>query len=307
MQPDPVHLGGSDRPPARGGGADDDLGNQIRPDERLSMSGNQEVLFGFSQGVGQADERSHQAAASVGRPAVGIDFRGSPTSGPAFRPDEIVAAHEQRIGIKNLSARRGIVGVIEGHQRIAQERRQFAALLFELFRIPAGFLQGRADVELAFHVHVLLRRVTEARGVLFGGAQGGPRRGNLVDPGGQTIDQRGIELAAAWKAFDVIGQLKQGIERDHVLSLEDAADLPRGFLARIGILRFGAGQQVHHALLGPVGGYISNQKFKTVAARIEQFAIVADSRRTNRRSSGKARRPSVRPRCSAGRISATNR
>ena len=61
MQPHPMQLRRRDIPPALDGGGKHQLRNQIAPDERLLARGNQEILFGFGQRIGQSWRASRPA------------------------------------------------------------------------------------------------------------------------------------------------------------------------------------------------------------------------------------------------------
>ena len=74
-------------PPARNRRAEHHLRNQVAPDERLLARGNQEILFGLGQRVGQAGERADQLPAGAGGPAGSRTLRSLSRSGwrPASR------------------------------------------------------------------------------------------------------------------------------------------------------------------------------------------------------------------------------
>ena len=112
MQRHPMQLPGSDVPPSRDGSAEKKLRHQVAPNESLLARRNQKVLFGVGQGVGQADERSHQFSSSAGRPPGSQHFRIFPRRIGSLHADEIVASHEERIGVKHLGARRRVVHVV---------------------------------------------------------------------------------------------------------------------------------------------------------------------------------------------------
>ncbi len=125
--------------------------------------------------------------------------------------------------------------VVEGEQRIAQERRQQAAGVLDFLGIAGGLFDGGAQVEFAFRIQVAVGPVTEAHGVLFVGGEGGARQLNFADAAGEFVDQFGIELLALGDGFEVIGELEQGIERDDALRFEDAHEVLDHLLVRFGI------------------------------------------------------------------------
>ena len=126
-----------------------------------SLRRDQKVLFGFGQSVGQAGERSDQFSAGAGWPAASQDFGRPPGLVGALEADEVVTAHEQRIGIEDLRARRGIVDVVQADQRVAQEGGHEGADIIQFLGICGGMLDESAEVQLSLRLDVLFRPIAE--------------------------------------------------------------------------------------------------------------------------------------------------
>jgi len=73
VESDGVELGGADGPPARKGGADEEVGHEFFPDEGLYVFGGDEVLLGGCERIGEVGERAHEIGAAAGGRAY---FRG---------------------------------------------------------------------------------------------------------------------------------------------------------------------------------------------------------------------------------------
>jgi len=115
---------------------------------------------------------------------------------------------------------------------------------------PAALFDGRAQVELALGFDMPFGPVPESHGVLFRAAQGSARKQNLADPAGHPVYQRRVQLLAMGNTLHVIGELEHNVERNDALRFQDADDLPRHLLPRIGIAGFRRpGQQVHQTLV----------------------------------------------------------
>ena len=81
----------------------------------------------------------------------------------ALHAEEIVAAHEQRIGVQDLRSRRRVVRVVEGQQGVAQERAPAGrATSFSFSGSPAAFSMAARRFSLRSLVDVLLGPVAEA-------------------------------------------------------------------------------------------------------------------------------------------------
>ena len=282
MQPHPVKLRRRHVPPARRLGAEHHLGHQVAPNQGLGLRGYQKVLLGLRQGVRQRGERAHQPPAGVRRPAGAVDLGGAPGGVVSLRAQEIVAAHEDRVGVQDLRPGRRVIGVIESQQRIAQQRRQQPAHLFELFGVLPGLLDGCAQVQFSLGVDMFVGPVAEAHGVHLDGGKRSARDLNVPDDAGQFVDQRDIQLLSLGQGFEVIGEVEKGVESDNPLGLQDALDLLRNLLMGVAIGRFARGcraaaQQAHHTDLGRAlafAGRGGQQAIAAVPAGVEQLAIV---------------------------------
>ncbi len=69
IEGDGVQLAGADGPPAGKGGADDEVGYELLPDEGLNIFGRDEVLLGGGEGVGEIGQRAHEVGSAAGRGA----------------------------------------------------------------------------------------------------------------------------------------------------------------------------------------------------------------------------------------------
>ena len=167
MQTYPVKLNGCHSPPALNCRRENQLWNQIAPDERLFPGWNQEILFRFSQCIGQIHERPYQLAAGAGWPSGSQNFGRFPGLVGTRQANKIVAANEQRIGVEHLCAGRSIVHIIQPHQGVAQKWRQQSAHIVQLPGICGGAIDQRAEVYLALHFDVLLRPVAKAQRIFF--------------------------------------------------------------------------------------------------------------------------------------------
>ena len=134
VESDGVEFSGADGPPARKGCADEKVGHQFLPDERLDVFGGDEVLLGGCERVGEVGQRAHEIGAAAGR-GTDAEERGSlPELLGADDRDfgEVMRANEERIVVEDLSAGGLEVGVVQTDQRIAQEGSELAPGSLEL-------------------------------------------------------------------------------------------------------------------------------------------------------------------------------
>ena len=280
MQPHPVHLGGRDIPPARHFGADNHLRHQVAPDQRLGVAGDQEVLLGLRQPIRQGGKRPHQPAAAVRGPAGAVRLGGLPGARLPFAAYEIVAADEQRIGVQNLRARRRIVGIAEGQQGVAHERRQQPGHILEPGGVARGLLDGGLEVQLALGVQMLVGPVAEAHGVLFDGGERRPRYLELAHAGDQLVQLGGRQLL---RALQVGSHLQQRVEGNHPLRVQNTLDFELHCGARIAVSGTRSGEQIHHALVrGRRGRLGAQQEVQAGSRRGEAIDSAPDGRERRR-------------------------
>ena len=103
--------------------------DHLVPDERLHIFRHGEILLHLGQHVGQIGERPGKVRAAAGRPAAAKDARDLPglLRAGGHLSGKVVGAHQQRIIVQRLRGGRLVVGVIEAHQSVAHERREFAS------------------------------------------------------------------------------------------------------------------------------------------------------------------------------------
>ena len=104
-----------------------------------------------------------------------------------LRADEIVAAHEQRIGQQNLRSRRRIMHVVEPHDGVPQRRGKLTANILQLVRIPGRFIDQRAEIDFPLIVHMLVDPVAKSHGIALGAAHGIARQLDVAHPRRQTL------------------------------------------------------------------------------------------------------------------------
>ena len=141
IESDGVELGGADGPPARKGGADEEVGHEFFPDEGLNVFGGDEVLLGGGEGVGEVGERAHEIGAAAGGRAYSEERGGLPELLGADYGDfgEVVRADEEGIVVEDLRAGGLVVGVVETDESVAKEGSELASGGFELLALFPGF------------------------------------------------------------------------------------------------------------------------------------------------------------------------
>ena len=94
------------------------------PDQGLNIFRDDKVLLGFRQNKRQIRQRTGQMSAAARRQAGTEYVRHTPGLSSSNRhfSRKVVGADEKRIVEKNLGSRRRIVGIIQTHQRVSQER-----------------------------------------------------------------------------------------------------------------------------------------------------------------------------------------
>ena len=204
VQPDIVQVGRLDAPPARQGGTEQHLRGQILPDQGLPLGRDHEVLLGRRQLVGQRDKRAHQAAAAAAGPAGGLHPRPRPTV-LAFRAEEVVAAHEQRIGADQFRAGWRVERIRDADQRIAQDRSEFSANAQQAPGIALRAIHRPAQVEVALPLDVAVDPVATGHRVGFFNGQHGPRQPNVRYALREPVGHSYVERFAARNALEVVG------------------------------------------------------------------------------------------------------
>ena len=129
-----VHFVRADSPPAGQDRVDEDVWDDLFPDQCLNIGRSNEVLFHVCQGIGQIGERAQQISAAAGSYADSDQIWSVPDVLDALHRggSEVVGADEERIVVEDLSAGRLVVGVIQADQRVAEKGSEATARRFEL-------------------------------------------------------------------------------------------------------------------------------------------------------------------------------
>ena len=157
VERDGVELGGADGPPARKGGADEEIGHEFFPDEGLYIFWGDEVLLGGCEGVGEVSQRAHEIGAATGRGTyaeqggclpelLGTDYRDF---------GEVMGADEEGIVVEDLSAGGLVVGVVQTDEGVAKEEGyELASGGFELLA-GSGGLDDLGEIGLDLQLGVM--------------------------------------------------------------------------------------------------------------------------------------------------------
>ena len=209
----------------------------------------------FRQRVGQSRQRTHQPSTRIRGPSGTVRFGDVPAVVRPLHPDEIVAAHEQRVGHRNLCPRRSVEDVVIAHDGVAQrggERgRECPSYRSGSF---GGFVDHGAEVQLPFLVDVFVHVIAEGDRIFLG-----PPTWNCAATGyrrrARPCGRRAAHSASLpSRRPPIVGQFEDQIGGQQLLGFEDIAAHPVTRAARASDWSDGsaAGEQSQQAILqGP--------------------------------------------------------
>ena len=124
----------ADVPPARQDRTSQQNRRQFLPNESLDTLRLYEVLLELGQNIWEISKRADKTSASASRRTLAKELRRLPDRLHAHDCfcSKFVGAHEERIVMQSLGAGWLIIGIIQTHKSVSQERSELPASPFEL-------------------------------------------------------------------------------------------------------------------------------------------------------------------------------
>ena len=219
-----VQLVSGNLPPPGQDGARQNCRRQIRPDQRLGVFRNEEVLFHLCEHVGQVCQRPGQIGPAARRPSPAEHARCLPGffSRCGHPPGKIMGTNEERTAVEDLSARRLVVGIIQTDQGVAQERSEQPASFIQLARrIGCLNLLGQIGARLQGGMRV----IDESGGPFASFSAGENGQGHLELPELSRETNQRLRSSPPLRHFIHAGtQLQQCFQRDQTLRIQYSMD-----------------------------------------------------------------------------------
>ncbi len=159
VKSDSMKFVAADVPPSRHDRIGQEAGHDFPPDEGLHVFRGDEILFGIGKYVWQVRQRSDQMRASASRGAGPKQQRSLPDV--FYSKDggcgKVMRTNEKRVVVKDLSARRLVVRIVETYQGVAKKRSELATSLRKLRGRGRRFDDlGQIGAQLQFCVTVIV-------------------------------------------------------------------------------------------------------------------------------------------------------